>query len=119
MRDSILRVAAAHRAKPEGERDIPNKTFALYAAEIQDILEKNNVEIFKSEIGTDFVPVKQKALKKTAADDETRHGKVAESLSDGYSCDGKVISAEKVAVYYYEKPCETETTMNTEETQNG
>lgn len=121
IRDSISRVAAAHQARPEGERDIPNKTFALYAAEIQDILEKNKVEIFKSEIGTDFAPVKQRALKKTAAGDESWHGKVAESLSDGYSHNGKVISAEKVAVYYYEKPSETETEITTdmEDTRNG
>ena len=39
---------------------------------------------------------------------EELHGKIAESLSSGYDYMGKTISPEKVAVYIYQKPEETE-----------
>lgn len=40
VRDSIIRIAATYQKKPESERDIPNKTFADYSYDLQDILEK-------------------------------------------------------------------------------
>lgn len=106
VRDSIMRIAAVFLAKPEDEQCIPNKTFADYAFDLQDILEKNNVEIYRSKTGDDFIPIRQKVVKKVTASDETLHGRVAESLSCGYSYGGKVISPEKITIYYYEKPVE-------------
>lgn len=106
VRDSILRIAATYQAKAEGEQDIPNKTFAGYAFDLQDILEKNDVEIYKGQEGDDFTPIKQRVVKKVATSEEILHGKVAESLSCGYSYNGRVISAEKISIYYYEKPIE-------------
>lgn len=106
VRDSIMRMAAAYLAKPEGEQNIPNKTFSDYAYDLQDILEKNSVEIYRSKSGDDFTPIKQRVIKKVATPDESLHGKVAESLSCGYSYNGRTISAEKITVYYYEKPVE-------------
>lgn len=119
IRDSILRVAAAHLSKPDAEQGIPVKTFAMYASDVQELLEKNSIEIYKSEEGTDFIPIRQRAIKKTATDDKSLHGKVAESLSDGYSYNGKIISAEKVVVYYYEQPQEQAVENQEEERQNG
>ena len=106
VRDSILRIANTYIIKPEGERDIPNKTFSEYALDIQDILEKNGIDIYKSNIGDNFVPVKQRAIKKIASDNPDMHGKIAESLSSGYNYNGRTIAAEKIAVYYYEKTIE-------------
>lgn len=106
MRESILRMAGTYLMKPEGEQDIPNKTFAEYAIDIQQILEKNDVEIYKSSPEDDFVPIKQRASKKVATGNKKLHGKVAESLSCGYQYNGRPISAEKIAVYYYEEPVE-------------
>lgn len=117
VRDSILRIAATYQKKPEGEQDIPNKTFADYSYDLQDILERNNIEIYRSSQGDDFTPIKQRVIKKEVTHDETLHGKVAESLSSGYSYLGRVISAEKVSVYYYEKVEETIT--ESEENVNG
>ena len=108
VRDSIMRVSAAYRAKSEGEQDIPNKTFADYAYDLQDILEKNNVEIYRSQAGDDFTPIKQRAVKKVSTPDQSLHGKIAESISCGYSYNGRTISAEKVSIYYYEKPAEND-----------
>jgi molecular chaperone GrpE (heat shock protein) len=104
VRDSILRVADVYLRKPEGKQDIPNETFVGYALEIQDILEKNGVEIYKSKPGDSFAPVKQRAIKKVVTGNNELHGKVAESLSCGYNYNGRTISAEKTVVYYYEEP---------------
>ena len=117
VRDSIMRMAAAYLAKPEGEQNIPNKTFSDYAYDLQDILEKNSVEIYRSKSGDDFTPIKQRVIKKVATPDESLHGKVAESLSCGYSYNGRTISAEKITVYFYEKPVEEN--ENSEVIENG
>lgn len=114
VRDSILRMADAYIKKPDGEQNIPNKTFAEYATNIQDILDKNGVEIYKSNPGDDFVPVKQRAIKKVVTGNKELHGKVAESLGCGYQYNGKPISAEKIVVYYYEEPAEIITKNNKE-----
>lgn len=103
VRDSIMRVSAAFLDKSEGEQDIPNKTFSGHAFDLQDILEKNNVEIYRSNNGDTFVPVKQRVIKKVATDNQELHGKVAESLSCGYIYHGRTISAEKISVYYYDE----------------
>lgn len=114
VRDSILRITDFYLKKPEGERDIPNETFAGYALDIQDILEKNGVEIYESSPGDSFSPVKQRVIKKIVTGNSELHGKVAESLSCGYDYNGRTISAEKIAVYYYEEPAKIITENNTE-----
>lgn len=119
VRDSILRMAATYLAKPEGEQSIPNKTFADYSYDLQDILEKNNVEIYRGTAGDTFAPLRQRVIKKVATADESLHGKVAESLSGGYSYGGKILSPEKISVYVYEKPAETCENVNDEVSENG
>lgn len=109
VRDSILRISAIYLDKPEGERDIPNKTFAGYALEIQDILEKNGIEIYRSNPGDAFVPVKQRAIKKVATANEELHGRVVESFSCGYTYNNRIISPEKIAVYSFEETAVAET----------
>ena len=107
VRESITKNAEIYLKKPEGEQSIPNNIFADYAYDLQDILEKNNVEIFKSESGDIFVPVKQSVVKKEFTNNKNLHGKIAESFSSGYSYKDRVISSEKVTVYFY-KEKETE-----------
>ncbi len=102
MRDSIMRVSKAYAEKPTEEQIIPLKTFSDYAYDVQDILEKNNINIYKSEDGDSFTPLKQRVIKKINTPVEELHGKVAESLSDGYEYLGKTISPEKIAVYVYD-----------------
>lgn len=120
VRDSIRRMAAAYREKPEGQRDIPNKTFGDYALDLQDILERNEVEVFETAPGQAFAPLRQRVIKKVPTGQEELHGKVAASLSDGYSYNGRTLSPEKVAVYVYEKPAaETAETEKSEEMNHG
>ena len=102
MRDSIMRVSKAYTEKPAEEQIIPLKTFSDYAYDVQDILEKNNINIYKSKEGDSFTPIKQRVIKKISTPVEELHGKVAESLSDGYEYLGKTISPEKIAVYAYD-----------------
>lgn len=108
IRDSIIRNAAIYLEKPEGEQDIPNKVFEGYTYDLQDILEKNNVEIYRSKRGEPYMPGRQSAVRREATNDETLHGKIAESLSGGYCYGGRVVSAEKVSVFFYEKMEESE-----------
>lgn len=103
MRDSILRMSAGFASRPEGEQNVPLKTFSDYAYDVQDILEKNNITIYNSKEGDDFSPIKQKAIKKVTTPVLELHGKIAESLSSGYDYLGKPISPEKVVVYVYKK----------------
>ena len=119
IRDSILRIALAHHNKPEGGQSIPLETFEMYAFDAQEILEKNNTDIFKSDANADFVPIRHRVIKKIPTTDQTLHGKVAESLSDGYNYIGKTISPEKIAVYYYEPPQTKPESNNEEENQNA
>ncbi len=106
MRDSIIRMAEMYAAKPEGQQDIPLKTFSNYAYDLQEILEKNGIEIFRSEPGGDYIPLRQRVVKKCPTTDETLHGKVAQSITSGYLNGDKVLSPEKVSVYVYEAPKE-------------
>lgn len=108
VRDSIIRMSNNFALKPEGEQDVPLKTFSGYAFDIQDILEKNNITIYDSKDGDDFNALKQRVIKKVSTPVEQLHGKIAESLSSGYDYMGRAISPEKVAVYIYQKPEDAE-----------
>ncbi len=108
MRDSIMRVSQTFSIKPQEEQVIPLKTFSGYAYDVQDILEKNNIAIYKSKEGDDFTPIKQRVVKKIPTPVEELHGKIAESLSDGYEYMGKTISPEKITVYVFEAPVDKE-----------
>lgn len=117
VRDSIIRIAKNYRLKPEHEQDIPNKLFSDYTYDLQDILEKNAVEIYQSNNGDDFVPSKQRIAKKIPADDKLLHGRIAESLSCGYIYNKRILSAEKIAVYVYEEKIQNN--ENCEVNENG
>jgi len=102
VRDDMLRVSDHYLKEPKGKQDIPNETFTFYTLAIQDKLEKNGVEIYKSNSGDLFVPIKHRVIKKVETEKNELNGKVCESLSSGYNYKGRTISAEKVTVYYYQ-----------------
>ena len=99
VRDSIMRMSKTFSERPEAEQVVPLKTFSDYAFDVQDILEKNNITIYKSNEGDTFTPIKQRVIKKVNTPVEELHGKIAESLSDGYEYMGKTLSPERVAIY--------------------
>lgn len=100
VRESIIRVSDIYIKKGEL---IPNKIFSDYSFDLQDILEKNNIELYSSIQGDEFNPSKHRAVKKCITNDESLHGKIEQSLSNGYLYNNKVISIEKVVVYIFEK----------------
>ena len=121
IRDSILKQLKEYQNRPEGEQHIPLQVFETYAFDTEEILARNNIEFYNSEVKSDFVPVRQRAIKKIATDDQSLHSKVAESIIGGYSYNGKTISPEKVAVYVYEPKQGQEAALDNEgeESQNG
>lgn len=108
IRDSIKRNVKIIGAKPEEEQKIDLKFFGDYAYDLEDILDKNNVIIYSSKEGDTFTAIRQKVIKKIPTPVEELHGKVAESVSDGYEYGGRIIVPEKVDVYLYEAPQATE-----------
>ena len=104
MRDSIQRMAEVYEKKPEQEQAIPLSSFSTYADDIEEILTKNNISIYRTEEGEAFSAAKQRVVKKVPTPVEELQGKVAEIASDGYEYMGKVIAPEKVAVYVYQAP---------------
>ena len=121
LRENILKLSAFYLKKPEGEQAIPNATFADYAEDISDILEKYDVEIIKSNSGDDCLPLKHKILKAVPTDNESLHKKIAESFSSGYIYNGRVISPELVYVYKFEEsvPAAAENVTDTNASENA
>ena len=101
VRNSMLQMIKVYEAKAEEEQNIPLKTFTLYAYEIQDMLEKNDIYIYEGQEGDDFSPSKQRVIEKVETSEEVLHGKIAKSLAPGYEYLGKAFSPEKVAAYIY------------------
>lgn len=69
-----------------------------YTLDIADLLEKYNVSIYESELGSEFIPIKQKIIK-TIDGDEEQNAKIAKIISNGYILGEEVLSPEKVYVY--------------------
>lgn len=113
MRDSIIRVGKVYEEKEGDEKYIPLDTFTSYAFDLENIFENNGYEIYESKQGAPFTPGRQSAIKKIATDNESLHGTIAESICNGYALGNRIVSAEKVAVYYY-VPAEEKTSGNEE-----
>lgn len=118
IRDNILRNKAFYEEKAEkdGEAElmVPFKLLVDYAYEIQDLLQNNDVFIYRTKAGAAFDPTKHRVTRKVETPEKELHGKIVESQSAGYLYCGKTLSPEKVAVYYYKKPEE-----NVETTKGG
>ena len=113
IRESILHVADNYVSKPEEERNIPIDTFVGYTYDIEDILDKNNIVIYESSEGDEYVPIRHKIVKKVTTHVEELHGRISECYSSGYEYMGKTVMPEKVAVYVYQKE------ESKEESNNG
>lgn len=101
MRDSIIRVGKVYESKADEEKNIPLDVFTSYSYDLQNIFENNGFEIYESNIGDKFIPGRQSAIKRILTENEEQHGTIAESVCNGYALNGKIISAERVSVYYY------------------
>jgi molecular chaperone GrpE (heat shock protein) len=101
LRDHICKLTVDTLNKAEETPTIPLDTFSSFADDLKQILEDNNVEIAQSEVGTSFVPIKQKALEKLTTSEASLHKTIAAVISDGYYYKERTLSPQRVIVYSY------------------
>ncbi len=101
VRNDILKQGNSLIKKNGEDTMIKVSTFLSYAEDIQDILEKYDVDVFSSQSGDDFDARRHKMLKKVDTDDVTLNKKICESLAEGYEYAQRVIIKENVTVYSY------------------
>lgn len=107
MKNSFKRGIENFSQKTEAEKINFLETFIF---EIDTILEKNDIEIYETDITNEqnFDVKKQKIVEKIETDKKENHGKVFKVKSNGYIYKGKVISPEKVEVYVYNEKAKEE-----------
>lgn len=107
MKNSFKRGIENFSQKTEAEKMNFLETFIF---EIDTILEKNDIEIYETDITNEqnFDVKKQKIVEKIETDKKENHGKVFKVKSNGYIYKGRVISPEKVEVYVYNEKAKEE-----------
>lgn len=111
-RDSILRISRTNIDK--GLTEIPIKTLSDYSYDLEDILIKNGVEVFARSEGDEFSPQEGQLIEKVYTNDESLNHKIAKVLSDGYKYNDRILSRQRVNVYFYKEDLE-ESLENKEE----
>lgn len=78
------------------------KYYTYISEDLTDLLERQNIDAYRSEPGTDFDPsIHHPKTEKT--EDESLDKKIKESLSEGYRKGNKTFIPERVVVYQYKK----------------
>lgn len=111
-RDSILRISRTNIDK--GLTEIPIKTLSDYSFDLEEILMKNGVEVFARSEGDEFSPQEGQLIEKVYTNDESLNHKIAKVLSDGYKYNDRILSRQRVNVYFYKEDLE-ESLENKEE----
>lgn len=105
-RDSILRISRTNIDK--GLIEIPIKTLSDYSFDLEEILMKNGVEVFARSEGDEFSPQEAQLVEKVYTNDENLNHKIAKVLSDGYKYNDRILSRQRVNVYFYKEDLENE-----------
>lgn len=103
-RDSILRISRTNIDK--GLTEIPIKTLSDYSFDLEEILIKNGVEVFSRSEGDEFSPQEAQLVEKVYTNDESLKHKIAKVLSDGYKYNDRILSRQRVNVYFYKEDLE-------------
>lgn len=103
-RDSILRISRTNIDK--GLTEIPIKTLSDYSFDLEEILIKNGVEVFSRSEGDEFSPQEAQLVEKVYTNDESLNHKIAKVLSDGYKYNDRILSRQRVNVYFYKEDLE-------------
>lgn len=103
-RDSILRISRTNIDK--GLTEIPIKTLSDYSFDLEEILIKNGVEVFARSEGDEFSPQEAQLVEKVYTNDESLNHKIAKVLSDGYKYNDRILSRQRVNVYFYKEDLE-------------
>lgn len=104
MRNSMLQLCDFYSKKDE--TNIPLDQFETYTDDLKEILEKNTVVVYKSNVGDRFDPHRQKMVKRLTTPVEELDKTVASITGEGCEYNGQVICFENVEVYFYKKPIE-------------
>lgn len=104
VRESMLKAVAKYQNMEEKNAEKILAELKSYADDdILSLLENYGVEIYQSEPGNDFSATKQRLRKPFVKTTEAElQGKIAESLSFGYTYNGQTIYGEWVKRYIYE-----------------
>ncbi|MBQ8134370.1 MAG: nucleotide exchange factor GrpE [Clostridia bacterium] len=102
--DNIKQMSEIYKSRADNPGFVPCDTFESYAMDLESILLNYHFEIINSNIGDKFNPKVQRAIKKVPTSDKALHSTVETIYSSGYVLSGRVISPEKVAVYFYTEP---------------
>lgn len=104
VRESMLKAVAKYQNEEEKNSEKILAEFKSYADDdILSLLENYGVEVYQSEPGNDFSATKQRLRKPFVKTTEAKlQGKIAESLSSGYTYNGQTIYGEWVKRYIYE-----------------
>lgn len=100
-RDSILRISRTNIDK--GLTEIPIKTLSDYSFDLEEILIKNGVEVFARSEDDEFSPQEAQLVEKVYTNDESLNHKIAKVLSDGYKYNDRILSRQRVNVYFYKE----------------
>ncbi len=90
--------------------------------DFNDIFDNNSIEVYRSNPGDDFVPLRHSVLRKVTTNDQSKNGKIEKSFGFGYAYgeNGRIFRPEKVNVYVYEALEGADNRENeSEETNNG
>lgn len=111
IRESMRRMAASLYKKEGPDGLMPISQFAGYINDFENMLEEYDIKCYHGEHGAQFDGNRQTCIKKIAVGDETLHGRIAESLGDGYVYNGRVIFAERVSAYVYDSSLKKDTPL--------
>jgi molecular chaperone GrpE (heat shock protein) len=102
VREHILKIASDQRKKPPEAQSVALDTFASFADDLGQILEENDVEIYRASPGEPVDPKRHRIVAKHATADESLHRLIVEVVGDGYFFRDRALTPERVTVYAYD-----------------
>jgi len=101
-RQHLLKLVAVHREKPEGGQVVGLDSVASFADDLAQLLEDNEVEIFRSAPGDPFDSRLHQAVAKVDTGDPSAHKTIATTVGDAYIFQGRSLARQLVTVFTYD-----------------
>ena len=79
------------------------REYGYVVDDLTDLLEQQNIDPYVSEVGERFDASKHQVQKMIPTDDASLDKTVAQSVSEGYTKNGKVLIVERVALYQFKQ----------------
>lgn len=107
--DDVEKMLEKSLAETENEQRL-KRNLASFKDSIEDILDRYDVEIFRSEVGGDLAGKQQRAVKTVETANESLNKKVAQSLRPGFRYGDRILRPENVVTYEFSPPSPAEAT---------